>query len=142
MKTTYYLSFVFFALLLSCSDSTPKEVAEFDDKMKKTIHIHDEVMPEMGKISKLINELEKDSTNTEQYLPAIENLKNGHDKMMTWMKSFGDEFSKTEINQGIQLKDVDSLKLRLKAIEKSYKEAEDMQKHVREAIKSAEAILK
>lgn len=144
MKIASLLVFILFGLTMSCADSTPKEVAAFDQKMDKTISIHDEVMPEMAKINKLIIQLEaqKDSINLEKYQPAIEDLKTGHDKMMSWMKSFGDEFSKTEINQGIQLKDVDSLKQRLKALEKSYKDAEAMQNHIQEAIRNAETLLK
>lgn len=144
MKISHLLVFILFGLMMSCADSTPKEVAAFDQKMDETITIHDEVMPEMSKINKLIIQLEaqKDSTNLEKYQPAIEDLKTGHDKMMSWMKSFGDEFSKTEINQGIQLKDVDSLKQRLKELEKSYKDAEAMQNHIQEAIRNAETLLK
>lgn len=144
MKISHLLVFILFGLMMSCADSTPKEVAAFDQKMDETITIHDEVMPEMSKINKLIIQLEaqKDSTNLEKYQPAIEDLKTGHDKMMSWMKSFGDEFSKTEINQGVQLKDVDSLKQRLKELEKSYKDAEAMQNHIQEAIRNAETLLK
>lgn len=144
MKTHLYLIILFLGFVVSCADSTPKEASEFDQKMKETIAIHDEVMPEMGKINQLMSRLETkmDSTNLEQYKPAIENLKTGHDKMMSWMKSFGDEFSRTEINQGIQIANVDSLKQRLQALEKSYQEAEDMQNHIDSAIKKAEDLLK
>jgi len=144
MKTPYFLLTILISLMISCADSTPEEAIEFDQKMEETIAIHDAVMPEMGKINKLLSQLETqiDSTNIEEFKPAIENLKNGHDKMMSWMKSFGDEFSKTEINQGIQLKDIDSLKLRLEALDKSYEQAEDMKNHIQEAIKEAEALVK
>lgn len=127
----------------SCGDSQPKEADEFDQKMTKTIAIHDEVMPQMSKINLLINQLETkmDSTNVEKYQPAIKNLKAGHDKMMSWMRSFSDEFSKAEINQGIQLKDADSLKQRLKRLESSYNDAEEMKSHIQEAIKEAEALV-
>ena len=144
MKTPYFLFAILLGLIISCGDSTPQEAVDFNQKMKETIAIHDEVMPEMGKINQLMSKLETqmDSTNVEQYKPAVENLKIAHDKMMSWMRSFGDEFSRTEINQGIQLKNVDSLKQRLKALDKSFQEAEDMQNHIQEAIKNAEDLLK
>lgn len=131
------------AILTSCSDTQPKEAKAFDQKMEKTIAIHDEVMPEMSKINQLINELEAkmDSTNIDHYQPAIESLKSGHGKMMSWMKSFGDEFNKTEINQGIQVKDEDSLKQRLKALDESFNEAKAMKTHIEEAIKKAESLV-
>ena len=129
--------------MISCADSQPKEAKLFDQKMAETIAIHDDVMPKMTKITTLITTLESkaDSTNAEVYEPTILKLKTGHDKMMEWMKSFGDEFSKTEINQGIQLRNSDSLKLRLKVLEESKQEAEDMKAHVMDAISNAEALL-
>lgn len=144
MKLSYFIYTFLILLIISCGDSKPKEVEQFNLKMDKTIAIHDEVMPEMTKINQLIGKLEAkmDSTTTEKYKPAVEDLKTGHDKMMTWMKDFGDEFSKTEINQGIQLKDADSLKSRLEALDVSYKQAQDMRNHIQEAISNAELLLK
>ncbi len=144
MKLSYIIYTFLILLIISCGDSKPKEVEQFNLKMDKTIAIHDEVMPEMTKINQLIGKLEAkmDSTNIEKYKPAVEDLKTGHDKMMTWMKDFGDEFSKTEINQGIQLKDADSLKSRLEALDVSYKQAQDMRNHIQEAISNAELLLK
>ncbi len=142
-----FIKFVFVSILafaVGCNDPQPEEAKAFDQKMTEAIEIHDEVMPKMGKLTKLISSLEAkvDSTNAEVYKPAIRDLKKGHDMMMDWMKDFGDEFSKTEINDGIKLEDVDSLKARLKAIEISKKEAEDMKEQVMMAIENAEALLK
>ena len=144
MKTKLFLLLSIIALLISCADSKPEEAKIFDLKMIETIAIHDEVMPKMGKINQLLSQLETqmDSTNVDKIKPVKEDLKTGHDKMMAWMKSFGDEFSTTEINQGIQLKDEDSLKQRLEALDKSYDDAEDMRNHLQEAIQKAEALVK
>ena len=144
MKLSNVIYAFIIGLIVSCADSTPKEVEQFNEKMDKTIAIHDEVMPEMSKINRLIGKLDAkmNSTNIDTYKPAIKELEAGHDKMMNWMKDFGDEFSKTEINQGIQLKDIDSLKLRLEALDESFNEAEDMRNHIQDAIKNAELLLK
>jgi hypothetical protein len=64
----------------------------------------------------------------------------GHDKMMNWMKAFGDDFSSAEITQGIQLKNVDSLKSRLKVLDKSYQDAVDMRDHILSALDNAESL--
>lgn len=143
MPSRYFILTVI-ALMLSCAKQQPEEAKVFDEKMIETIAIHDEVMPEMSKINKLIRNLEakKDSTNADLYEPAISDLKKGHDMMMDWMKNFGDEFSKSEINEGIKLTDPDSLKMRLDALEKSKKSAEEMKNQVKSAISNAEDILK
>lgn len=136
--------FIAFFILTSCTETQPEEAKVFDQKMTETIAIHDEVMPEMSRITNLIQTLESqvDSTNANLYKPVILDLKTGHDKMMEWMKDFGDDFSKTEINDGIKLNNVDSLKSRLEVLENSKKQAEDMKNHIQEAIKKAERILK
>lgn len=144
MRNTHFIYILIIGIVISCGDSQPKEVEIFNEKMDKTIAIHDEVMPEMTKINRLIGKLEAkmDDTNEEEFKAAINDLKSGHDKMMTWMKDFGDEFSRTEINNGIQLKDQDSLKTRLDALDESFKQAEDMRDHIQKAISSAELLLK
>lgn len=143
MKLSHLILTAIIATTMSCADSKPEEAVLFDKKMTETIAIHDEVMPEMSKINQLITKLETqmDSTNVDEYQPAIQDLKTGHDKMMTWMKSFGDEFDRTEINQGIQLKDADSLKQRIKVLEQSYQDAIDMKTAVFEAIANAQDVL-
>ncbi len=143
MKIYQLLVVALITLSTSCIGNQPKEAKAFDQKMTETIAIHDEIMPKMSKINQLLSQLETkmDSTNVENFEPAMEDLKLGHDKMMSWMKSFGDEFSKTEINQGIQIKNVDSLKQRLEVLEKSHQTAEDMNEHIKKSIEQAEKLL-
>jgi len=145
MKRFTLLLFALSFVIISCksNDNQIKEAKEFNQKMEQTIAIHDEVMPKMSKINQLLSQLEVqiDSTNRMQIEPVMENLQSGHDEMMNWMKSFGDEFSKTEINQGIQLKSVDSIKQRLRTLEKSYQNAQEMKKQILGAIKKANTLL-
>ena len=71
--------------------------------MDRVIAVHDEVMPKMGTIGKLISELEPkvDSTSVgKQYEVAIDDLKEGYNLMMDWMKGFGDRFDSDEIMEG------------------------------------------
>ncbi|MCB0463809.1 MAG: hypothetical protein R2816_07470 [Flavobacteriaceae bacterium] len=92
---------VFITLTLSCKKEQ-KEVKE-PTQMERVIAVHDEVMPKMGTIGKLINELESmvDSTSVgKQYEVAIEDLKEGYNLMMDWMKGFGDRFDSEEIMEG------------------------------------------
>jgi len=97
----------------------------------------------MTKLTSLIQKLEakKDSTNVETVQPVIRDLKQGHDMMMEWMKDFGDEFSKTEINEGIQLSNIDSLKARLDALSKSKTAAEKMRDKIVSSMEKAETLL-
>ena len=68
--------------------------------------IHDEVMPKMGRIGKLVKELKPkiDSTEAGQnYEAAMQDLQAAHKSMMDWMQGFGDRFDYDEIKNGKEL---------------------------------------
>jgi hypothetical protein len=86
------------ALLLSCQHN-PKESEKYA-QMERILAIHDEVMPEMGTISGLINQLEPkfiaDSTLV-VYGVVVEELKQANGAMMQWMMDFSEDFTTDEI---------------------------------------------
>ena len=143
IKTSFSILMMLF-FIVSCQEETPKEAKEFDKKMDETIQIHDDVMPKMSEITSLIKQLEKnkDSLATSKNIDETkEKLQKGHDKMMTWMKDLSDSFTAQQINQGIQVKDKDSLQKALKKLEALKAEADDMQKLINSSIEDAEQIL-
>lgn len=149
MKLLAYLKISFSSLLMllltsSCQDKKPQAAKEFDKKMEETVQIHDDVMPKMSEINGLINKLEQkqDSLAADQKIEeAKEKLQKGHDKMMNWMKDLSDTFTAQQINQGIQIKDKDSLKKALEKLEKLKSDAKDMKESVNSALKNAKQIL-
>ncbi len=71
--------------------------------MEEVMAIHDEVMPEMSTISKLVAELKPlaDSTATgQEYDKAMKDLQAAHKSMMDWMGGFGKRFDHDEIMEG------------------------------------------
>lgn len=138
----------------ACQSTDNKEESEaFDKQMKETVQIHDDVMPKMGEINSMIKKLEakKEELKSESeeikdetlrtYDDAIKNLKDAHDLMMSWMKNFSDSFSRTEINDGLQTKDKDSIKAKMKQLNTQYKSAEEMKKAITDALENAQKIL-
>ncbi|UJH66135.1 hypothetical protein [Allomuricauda sp. SCSIO 65647] len=88
----------------SCKEK--KEASEDMAQMKKVMAIHDEVMPKMGKLGKLVAELKTkiDTTETgQQYELAMKDLQGAHQSMMDWMRNFGDRFDSDEILNGKEL---------------------------------------
>ena len=72
-------------------------------QMDKVMAIHDEVMPKMGTIGKLVGELKPKVDSTEmgrQYEIAMKDLQDANTAMMDWMKDFGDRFNHEEILEG------------------------------------------
>ncbi len=72
-------------------------------QMDKVMAIHDEVMPKMSTIGKLVGELKPKVDSTEmgrQYEVAMKDLQDANTAMMDWMKDFGDRFNHEEILEG------------------------------------------
>ncbi|MFP2995649.1 hypothetical protein ABN763_07045 [Spongiivirga sp. MCCC 1A20706] len=97
------LTVTLFFLTASCKNKTEQsDTTKEPTQMQRVMAVHDEVMPKMGEIGNLINNLKEkqDSTNTQAYEKAIEDLQNGHDAMMTWMQDFGERFDYEESMKG------------------------------------------
>lgn len=97
---------VFFIVLLSYSCKEEKKSTESSadtSQMELVMAIHDEVMPKMSTIGKLVAELKPkvDSTETGQmYQKAMVDLQDSHKAMMDWMQGFGNRFDSDEILNG------------------------------------------
>ena len=74
--------------------------------MDAVLAVHDEVMPRMSEIGRLVAELKPLADSTETglpYLKAMKDLQSAHQSMMDWMKGFGDRFEPAEIKDGKEL---------------------------------------
>ncbi|MEX0274523.1 MAG: hypothetical protein AB3N16_09100 [Flavobacteriaceae bacterium] len=78
------------------------------NKMKTVMAVHDEVMPRMGEIGKLVAELKAKEDSTEvgmRYTAARKELQEAHKGMMDWMQNFGNRFTPDEILNDAALTD-------------------------------------
>lgn len=101
MRKNVLFLVVLLALTLSCKNEQ-KETKE-PTRMERVIAGHDEVMPKMGAIGKLISALEPKVDTTavgKQYKVAKDDLEEAYTYMMDWMKGFGDRFDSDEILEG------------------------------------------
>jgi|TARA_R110000868_G_scaffold409626_1_gene695501 hypothetical protein len=126
---------VLIAFTYSCKDKNNE-----GSQMKEVMAIHDELMPKMGTIGKLVSQLDEVMTNdasSDNYAAAREDLKASHKAMMDWMKGFGDRFDGDEILKGKTLSEekqkwLDEEETNVKAlrdqINSSIKRAEDLLK--------------
>ena len=106
-KLKYLLLIVLsITLFISCKDE--KKTQEGPTQMEKVMIIHDEVMPKMGALSKLVAELKAkvDTTKAgQEYEAAMKDLQKANESMMDWMMGFGDRFDSDEILHGKELTD-------------------------------------
>lgn len=134
--TLVFVSFLVFNFS-SCKQDKKDEVKT--DSMKEVMAIHDEVMPKMGSVGKLVSELsaKKDSTETGAgYDLAKKELQAANKSMMDWMHDFGDRFTTDEIMNGKELSPEKQLWL---AEEKAKIEA--IRAQYNSSIKNAEKLL-
>ncbi|GGE38113.1 hypothetical protein [Psychroflexus planctonicus] len=133
----------------SCQDENKKDEPEveelqkkFNEKMKETIAIHDEVMPKMTKINLLLTNLEKESAKLpeDEYNEAMGLLQESHEEMMSWMKKFSNYFDSKEVNSGISIEDIDELKAKNEMLNSFKESAEEMQKNMNRNIENAQEL--
>ena len=126
--------------LLSVTSCKESKKAEETSRMEQVMDIHNEVMPKMGTLGKLVGQLKPmaDSLGAESIeAKAMKDLQQANKSMMDWMQGFGNRFDYEEIMNGKELSEEK---------EQWLKEEEVKVKKVKEDINSsiqrAEEILK
>lgn len=89
--------------LFSCKEEKKEEGMT---QMQEVMAIHDEVMPKMGEIGRLVGQLKPmvDSLGTDSPEgKAMRNLQDANKAMMDWMQGIGERFDADEIMKGKEL---------------------------------------
>ncbi len=121
----------------SCKEE-PKE-QEGVAQLKKIIAIHDEVMPKMKDIGKLVGQLKPlaDSTKVGQkYDVAMKDLQDAHKSMMEWMQDFGNTFDYGQTMKGEPL-----TPKQLKLLDAEEEKVNVVKEKINGSIERAEALL-
>lgn len=107
--------------------------------MEKVMAIHDEVMPRMGTIGKLVAELKPLADSTESgmaYARAMKDLQQAHASMMDWMQGFGNRFDSEEILNGKALTEE-----KQQWLDEEEEKVKQVREQINSSIASAEALL-
>ncbi len=124
--------------LLSCKEE--KKQVEGPTQMQQVMAVHDEVMPKMSIIGKLVGELNDkvDSTETGlKYETAKRDLQAAHKTMMDWMQGFGNRFDSDEILNGKEL-----TAEKQQWLNEEEEKVNALQEQIKTSIEQAEALLK
>ena len=131
------------ALLMNCSfifvacKEEKKETSP--SQMEQVMAIHDEVMPKMGQLGKLVGQLKPmaDSLGTDSpQAKAMRDLQDANKSMMDWMQGFVERFEPEELMDGKELSD--EKKQWLNEEEEKVKEVKEK---INSSIANAEALL-
>lgn len=127
-------------LLFSLSCKQEKKAEEGPTQMEEVMMVHDEVMPKMGTLSKLVAELKAkvDTTSTGmEYETAMKDLQNSNKLMMGWMMGFGDRFDSDEILNGKEL-----TAQKLEWLDEEQEKVNALKEEINSSIERAEKLLK
>ncbi len=103
-----------FMINFSCKEDKQKVAVTTENQMEKVIAIHDEVMPKMGKVGRLVGQLRKKIDADQGSMiekNVMEDLQEANAAMMEWMQNFGTTFDSDEIMNGKALSDEKQLLL-------------------------------
>lgn len=137
IRSKFFLFILFLTFISACKDSPQK--SDTPSQMKEVMAIHDEVMPKMGDISKLVATLKSKVDTTEsgkEYEKAMIDLQNAHKEMMDWMRGFGDRFNSDEI-----LNDAALSPEKLKWLEEEEQKIKKVKEDINSSIENAEKML-
>jgi len=100
------LSMSLILLAGACKGEKKETPDQEPTRMEAVLAIHDEVMPRMPEIGRLVARLKPMADSTDAglpYLKAMTDLQDAHQAMMDWMKGFGDRFDHAEVMEGKEL---------------------------------------
>ncbi len=126
--------------LISLSSCKNEKKIEGPTQMEQVMEIHDEVMPKMGTIGKLVGQLKPmaDSLGMESAeAKAMKDLQEANKSMMDWMQEFGDKFDSEEILDGKELS-----KEKVQLLNEEEEKIEAVKEAINSSIARAEEILK
>ncbi|WP_299170950.1 hypothetical protein [uncultured Allomuricauda sp.] len=128
-----------FVLVLSYSCKEQKKMEEGPTQMEEVMAVHDEVMPKMGKLGKLVGELKSKVDTTalgQEYESAMKELQEANNSMMEWMMNFGNRFDSDEILDGKELTEEKQQWLNEEEVK-----VEALREQINSSIAKAEALL-
>ncbi len=134
----YALS-IFLVLFLLSACKQEKKTPEGPSQMEQVMAIHDEVMPKMGTLGKLVGELKSKVDTTEtgvQYEAAMKDLQEANKAMMDWMMAFGNRFDSDEILDGKELTEE-----KQKWLDEEEAKVKALKEQINSSIEKAEALL-
>lgn len=138
MKTVASL-LIYTFILINFSCKQEKKASDEPTQMDKVMAVHDEVMPKMSTLGKLVGELKSkvDTTETgQQYEAAMIDLQAANKSMMDWMMGFGDRFDSDEILDGKELTEE-----KQKWLDEEEVKVNALKEQINSSIKKAETLL-
>ena len=131
----------FIVLATACRQEN-KLAQEYNATMQEALEAHDAVMPKMGTLGELIEQLQQksaaDTLHAQAYKKATSDLQEAHQLMMDWMKDFSEAFpnalSKETLSQ-------EAYQEKLPSLKEQAQKAQVMEESINNSIQNAQQLL-
>ncbi|ASV30470.1 hypothetical protein [Maribacter cobaltidurans] len=123
-------------LFISCKEEKKEKAPT---QMEQVMAIHDEVMPKMGQLGKLVGQLKPMADSLGADSPeakAMRDLQDANKAMMDWMQNFGNRFEPEEIMEGKELSEE-----KKQWLDEEEVEVKEVKEKINSSIANAEALL-
>jgi hypothetical protein len=132
--------FLVLSCLLSVFSCKEEKKDEGPSQMDKVMAVHDEVMPKMGELGKLVGKLKPMADSLGMDSPqgkAMRDLQDANKSMMDWMQGIGKRFDADEIMKGKALTEE-----KQKWLDEEEEKVNEVKEKINSSIANAEALLK
>ncbi|RXG14261.1 hypothetical protein DSM03_101378 [Leeuwenhoekiella aestuarii] len=127
------------ASMISCDDNAELR-DQYNSLFTEVIAIHDELMPEMGKLTELQEQLQAQDSITSAQQEALDKLKESDNRMMSWMHDFTDTYVKDRTP--VAKMTAAELQENIKGLKTELEEVKELRDFTNESIASAQKNLK
>ncbi|MFD2825685.1 hypothetical protein ACFSYG_04330 [Leeuwenhoekiella polynyae] len=127
------------ASMISCDDNAALR-DQYNSLFTEVIAIHDELMPEMGKLTELQEQLQAQDSITSAQQEALDKLKESDNRMMSWMHDFTDTYVKDRTP--VAKMTAAELEENIEGLTTELEEVKDLRDFTNESIASAQKSLK
>ena len=127
------------ASMISCDDNAALR-DQYNSLFTEVIAIHDELMPEMGKLTELQEQLQAQYSITSAQQEDLDKLKESDNRMMSWMHDFTDTYVKDRTP--VAKMTAAELEENIEGLTTELEEVKDLRDFTNESIASAQKNLK
>lgn len=134
-----FFTIIIMLFLVSCNEELKEHQMAFESLKTQSMEAHDVIMPKMGDLTDLSNQLSQkmDSTNSDIIMAKKGELQKAHVDMMVWMRDYSQKFP-----YEYQLPtNVDDAKKQLEILKEEHAEIEELKVRTLKIIDEAKAML-
>ncbi|MGS2762000.1 hypothetical protein [Sinomicrobium sp. M5D2P9] len=135
----YTILITVFTTVVACNTKPSEEAEAYHKLFDEVIAVHDEIMPEMGKLNSLSKKLKQEADSVNTHSGILDSLEMSYKAMMDWMKDFSEKFPYGEFNPKDKTREEITAKVNI--LEEEKNEVYELRELINQSIEKAEKLL-